>query len=378
LTVTRGIDGTTGVSHSLGAVVRHDHSARDFAESRAHEAATSGVHGTTGALVGATQAMALTNKDLSSGTNTFPASLATDTDVSTAVSAEAALRSSADSTNATAISDHLADTVDAHDASAISFSPTGTIAATDVQAAVAEAASEAVQKALADAKGDLIVATANDTFARKAVGSNGAILVADSAQSDGLRWTTSLNFEGSGSPEGVVTAPVSSSYRDTTNGTWYIKATGSGNTGWLVASTGNPSVVLSASGTTSIPHNAYTKVALDTTDYIDGGSTFYTFSGGVVTIVQDGTYNFNYSAAFATSPQLAVLEFSLRENGIGGAARGKVGISSSKALAASPALNRFPVSAGTTYQIGAYHFQESGSSAVNAASGARLVIEKVA
>jgi prepilin-type processing-associated H-X9-DG protein len=38
---------------------------------------------------------------------------------------------------------HIADTDDAHDASAISFSPTGTIAATDVQAAIAEVASEA-------------------------------------------------------------------------------------------------------------------------------------------------------------------------------------------------------------------------------------------
>jgi hypothetical protein len=38
---------------------------------------------------------------------------------------------------------HLADTVDAHDASAISFTPTGTIAATDVQAAIAEAATDA-------------------------------------------------------------------------------------------------------------------------------------------------------------------------------------------------------------------------------------------
>lgn len=46
-------------------------------------------------------------------------------------------------TDAQALTDHLADTADAHDASAISFSPTGTIAATDVQAAIAEVASEA-------------------------------------------------------------------------------------------------------------------------------------------------------------------------------------------------------------------------------------------
>lgn len=41
------------------------------------------------------------------------------------------------------LANHLADTSGAHDASAISFSPTGTIAATDVQAAIAEVASEA-------------------------------------------------------------------------------------------------------------------------------------------------------------------------------------------------------------------------------------------
>lgn len=85
LTVTRGYDNTSGVAHSAGAVLRHVHSAKDFADSRTHEAATSGVHGITGALVGTTQAQTLTNKDLSSGTNTFPASLATDAEVTTAV-----------------------------------------------------------------------------------------------------------------------------------------------------------------------------------------------------------------------------------------------------------------------------------------------------
>jgi hypothetical protein len=40
-----------------------------------------------------------------------------------------------------------------------------------------------------DAKGDLIVATAADTAARKAVGANGTVLMADSAEADGLEWT---------------------------------------------------------------------------------------------------------------------------------------------------------------------------------------------
>jgi hypothetical protein len=46
----------------------------------------------------------------------------------------------------------------------------------------------AIQNTIVDAKGDLITATAADTPARLAVGSNGETLVADSAATTGLRW----------------------------------------------------------------------------------------------------------------------------------------------------------------------------------------------
>lgn len=45
-----------------------------------------------------------------------------------------------------------------------------------------------VQEALLDAKGDLFVGTAADTVARLAVGANGQVLIADSAQAVGVKW----------------------------------------------------------------------------------------------------------------------------------------------------------------------------------------------
>ena len=48
----------------------------------------------------------------------------------------------------------------------------------------------AIQNAIVDAKGDLIGATAADTPARLAVGTNGQVLTADSTAATGLAWTT--------------------------------------------------------------------------------------------------------------------------------------------------------------------------------------------
>ena len=54
----------------------------------------------------------------------------------------------------------------------------------------------AIQNAIVDAKGDLIGATAADTPARLAVGTNGQVLTADSTAATGLKWATPASSSG--------------------------------------------------------------------------------------------------------------------------------------------------------------------------------------
>ena len=59
-----------------------------------------------------------------------------------------------------------------------------------------------------DAKGDLVAGTAADTFARLAVGANGTVLTADSAEATGLKWVAA---GGGGKVLQVVSATYSTS-----------------------------------------------------------------------------------------------------------------------------------------------------------------------
>ena len=71
LTIVRGRDGSSGVAHSAGAVVRHMAIGRDYREANTHIEASSAVHGLSGSVVGTTDTQTLTNKTIDTASNTI-------------------------------------------------------------------------------------------------------------------------------------------------------------------------------------------------------------------------------------------------------------------------------------------------------------------
>lgn len=53
-----------------------------------------------------------------------------------------------------------------------------------------------VQNILVDSKGDMFVATGDDTVGKLAVGTDGTVLTADSSQVSGVRWATPASAQG--------------------------------------------------------------------------------------------------------------------------------------------------------------------------------------
>lgn len=113
-----------------------------------------------------------------------------------------------------------------------------------------------IGSSIVDVKGDLIAATAADTVARLAVGANGTVLTADSAQPSGLTWNAA---PGGGIPATIVDAKgdlIAATAADTvarmavgSNGT-VLTADSAQATGvaWAAPTTGIPATIVDVKG----------------------------------------------------------------------------------------------------------------------------------
>jgi hypothetical protein len=198
LTITRGIDGSSGVAHSAGAVVRHMAIGRDYRESNQHVENTTTAHGLTVAdVITTTNTKTLTNKTLTSPTitgtgaiaGTFTGNLTGNVTGNVSGSAGSATGNAATATAlATARNFQLTGDVEA---SAVSFDGTGNVSLTTVigTGAIVNADINASAAIAATKIAGTAVTQADSGTVTSAMIADGAIVNADINASAGIAYS---------------------------------------------------------------------------------------------------------------------------------------------------------------------------------------------
>jgi hypothetical protein len=165
---------------------------------------------------------------------------------------------------------------------------------------------------------------------------------------DGIRWNTSSGtnldrgiYLGSGSPEGVVSCLHGSLYVDQSSGTrLYVKESGGGNTGWVVASTLNNASIKTTSSGINATEAVVTSLS-PPANSLKAGATYRIKASGVCTSTVANASNFRVrigtttltgaiasvvtptAAASGTAVPFSVeLLVTIRSSGVGGTALG--------------------------------------------------------
>lgn len=192
-----------------------------------------------------------------------------------------------------------------------------------------------IPKSLVDAKGDLLVGTADNTVARKAVGLDGQRLVGDSTQADGLKWGVDLGTYFSIPYIGALTATAGGANtlrygslpipeRSTLTGIFVLNS-GTVNGNLIVALYDATGTRLAVSASTAqAGANAFQKVPFTGTATVKPGVY-------ILSVMNSGTGGFSIPAATMTPGGSAV-------QGSFAAPNPLTGISTTPAVAVVPAM----------------------------------------
>lgn len=209
LTIVRARAGTSAISHTAGATVKHVFTGDDATFFTAGVATADGaiqksVVTTKGDVITATASATPARLGVGSNDQVLTA------DSTTATGLKWATPASPSGGTITAIT------------AGVGISGGGTSGAVTVTNSMATSI---------DAKGDLVAGTADNTFARLAVGTNNQVLIADSSTATGLKWGTVSSTPRIGqvlqTVTNTTTSTTSSSYVDVTNMTATITPTSS-------------------------------------------------------------------------------------------------------------------------------------------------------
>jgi hypothetical protein len=146
----------------------------------------------------------------------------------------------------------------------------------------------AVDQTLVNTKGDLIVATADNTVTNVAVGANNTMLVADSAQTAGVKWTDALTASILVSPEERTTVSATAA-----TGTVQFDADTQGVLYYTTNASGNWTLNVRGSGSTTLASKLATNDSLTISFLVTQGSTAYymtalTIDGNAQTVKYSG------------------------------------------------------------------------------------------
>jgi len=194
---------------------------------------------------------------------------------------------------------------------------------------VAQDDSNAIQNSIVDAKGDLIAATANDTPARLAVGTNGQVLTADSTAATGLAWATPAKVNLLLNSNFAINQRAYVSAANLASGSYGFdrwKSNYTNTTLTFTASTQGQSLTINASGGLQqiieqglVPAGTYTLswTGTATARVYNSGGTPPSYAASPVTFTADGTANVivEFTASGSTKT-LSQVQFNLGSNTI--------------------------------------------------------------